>query len=220
MIAKIQKTAVQAVSFIVIFSLLSSCLSSNEEAFTISKWKSASKDQRRGMADDFLKKYDTKGMTLDQLKEILGPPDYEHDSWMYNLSLNGPPPPGPQPGAVFLKHPQLCIHFKEGVVEKITVCHGLSETDGQMKAEKQFDPRLWRISHPPERLKLVEDLINSSMLIGHNKAEVSRRLGEPDAKSDSHEIEYDLGVRMIDMVTLTFVLGDDGKVTDAEKIEH
>jgi hypothetical protein len=193
---------------------------STSDPFDATKWKSATKDERRRMADDFLKKHNTIGMTVAQLKEILGPLDYEHDSWMYNLSLNGAPPAGPQTGSVFLKHPQLCVHFKEGVVDGVTVCNGLGEGYNQMKDDIQFHSDLWKASNPPDRLKMVESLINSNPLKGRSKEEVRQRLGDPDGQSKSHEIEYDLGIRMIDTVTLTFVLGDDGKVTDAQKIEH
>ncbi len=172
------------------------------------------------MAKDFLNKHDGKGMTVAQLKEILGPPDYEHDSWMYNLSLSGAPPPGPQTGAVFLEHPQLCVYFKEGVVEKPAVCHGLVGPDEEMKDELQFDPHLWKVSKPPDRLKMVGSLINSNTLTGRNKDEVRQKLGGPDDQSERHEIEYDLGIRMIDSVTLTFVLDAEGKVTDGQIIEH
>ena len=41
-----------------------------------------------------------------------------------------------------------------------------------------------------------------------------------DDRSERHEIEYDLGFRMIDPVTLTFALDASGEVTDAKVIEH
>jgi hypothetical protein len=193
---------------------------SSSEPFDSTKWKSATEDERRRMADDFLKKYNTIGMTVAQLKEILGPPDYEHDSWMYNLSTSGAPPPGPQTQTVFVKHPRLCVHFKEGAVEKLTVCNGLAVHDEEVKDDMQFDPNLWKVSSPADRLKMVESLISSDTLTGRNKGEVKQRLGEPDDQSERHEIEYDLGIRMIDTVTLTFVLDAEGKVTHAQKIEH
>jgi hypothetical protein len=197
-----------------------SLFSSPFTPFDSAKWKSSDEDERRRMADDFLKKYNTIGMTVEQLKELLGPPDDEHDSWMYNLSLNGAPPDGPQTEDVFLKHPQLCVRFKGGVADGLGVCHGLAELDYQMKDDVQFHPDLWKASNPADRLKMVKSLISSSLVRGWNKEEVRERLGAPDGQSDRHEIEYELGVRMIDTVTLTFVLSDDGKVTNAQKVEH
>jgi hypothetical protein len=172
------------------------------------------------MAKDFLKKHDTKGMTIDRLKELLGSPDSEHDSWQYNLSTNGVPPRGPQTEAVFLMHPQLCVHFKEGVVNEVASCHGLGLADDRKTITARFDANLWRLSGPPERLNMVANLIKSEILKGRDKDEVKQILGNPDAQSETREIEYSLVFRMVDIVTLTFIIGEDGRISDARIIEH
>ena len=196
------------------------CGSSGGEEFSVSKWKAATKDQRRRMAEDFLKKYNSTGMSLEQVKELLGEPDYEHDSWRYNLSPNGPPPSGAQTEAVFLQHPQLCIHFKEGIVNEVDTCHGLGEEDDKRKNTAEFNADLWKKSRPQERLNMLASLLNSGILKGRGKEKVKQVLGNPDAQDEERIIEYDLGFRMLDMVTLTFTLGEGGKVLDAKIIEH
>lgn len=64
-------------------------------------------------------------MTLDQVRGLLGDSDYEDDTWAYNLSLNGAPPPGPQTIRLLLNYPQLYVHFREGLLDKVSATHGL-----------------------------------------------------------------------------------------------
>ncbi len=185
------------------------------QGFSPSRWKAASKDDRRGMAPKFLKTYDTKGLNVEQLKELLGEADYERDVWIYNLSTKGQPPRGPHTSDVFLDFPQLYVHFREGRVEHVAVTDRL-----ELRDEVKFEPELWKSSSPPNRLKMTASLIGSKVLERLLKAEVKQLLGAPDAESEEHQIEYDLGLRMVDTVTLTFTLDQDRRITRAEIIEH
>jgi hypothetical protein len=67
-------------------------------------------------------------MTVEQLKALLGEPDYETGIWTFNLSSNGAPPRGPHPSTVFLEYPQLYVHFKERKVDKLSVTDQLNLT--------------------------------------------------------------------------------------------
>ena len=209
------RTTLLAIALSFTLCSLACSITSGDQSFTISGWKAASKDERRRMTKDFLKKYDTKGITVAQIKELLGDPDYEHDTWSYNLSLKGAPPPGPQTIKVFLEYPQLYVSFREGRVDSLSETYGL-----QLKDEIKFDVKLWQAGKPPERLKMITNLKENDILRGRNKDEVQQLLGSPDGQSERHEIEYDLGTRMIDTVTLTFTLNTDGTVSDAQVIEH
>jgi len=167
------------------------------------------------MAKDFLKKYNTKGMALAQIKELLGEHDYENDSWTYHLSVKGAPPSGPQNMQVFSEHPQLHVHFREGKVESFSMTQGV-----QPNKEVSFDSELWKASTAQERLRMAASLIGSGILKGRNKEAAQQLLGPPDGQSEKREVEYDLGIRMIDVVTLTFTINNDGAVSDAQIIEH
>jgi hypothetical protein len=162
------------------------------------------------MAKSFLSKYTTKGMTLDQLNELLGDPAYETDVWTYNLSTNGPPPPGTHPVKLFLQYPQLYAHFKEGKLDKLSVTYQLDLLD-----DISFDAGRWKSNERSVRLKMAASLVASGVLIGRTKTDARRVLGDPDSESAKRVISYDLGFRMVDMVTLDFILDKDGRVLEA-----
>ena len=183
--------------------------------FSVSRWKTASKDERRLMADDFVRKVDTMGMTVDELKRLLGNPDFEQDFWSYNLSVEGAAPAGPQNIDVFLDHPQLYVQFREGRVETLSVTDGLD-----LSTDLTFSAPVWRQSKPADRLRMTASLMSDEVLKGLSKQEVEQMMGVPDSKSESHEVEYDLGYRMIDLVTLTFTLDAAGEVVSAKVVEH
>jgi len=43
---------------------------------------------------------------------------------------------------------------------------------------------------------------------------------ETQIEREEQEVAYELGYRIIDLVTLTFYFGTDGRVSDASIIEH
>jgi hypothetical protein len=190
-------------------------LYSNQQ-FTTLKWKQADGySEREQMAENFLKKQDTRGMTLDQLKELLGEPDYGLYVWMYNLGVNGPPPPERQGTQVYYQHPQLYVYFEGLRVRDVRVLL----VDG-LKEDLKFDSDAWKSSRPTDRLRMAQNLISSETLKSHDKDEVRQTLGDPDEERKYQQVEYALGYRMIDLVTLTFDFDADGKISDARIIEH
>lgn len=205
----------KALTCFLLASTLSACSAiSAAQSFTVSRWKTASKDERRWMAESFLSKYRTKGMTLDQLKELLGNPDYETDIWTYHLSTNGAPPPGPHPIKLFLQYPQLYAHFKEGKVDELSVTYQLNLPD-----DLSFDAGRWKSNEPSVRLNMAASLIASGMMIGLRKLDAREILGAPDSESKKRVVSYDLGLR-IDVTTLDFTLDEDGRVLEAEIHDH
>jgi hypothetical protein len=206
----------EAGTAVILATALVGCgLLSASQSFEVLAWKSGSKDERRHMAPDFLKRYQTKGMSVSELKVMLGDPDREYDIRSYDLSASGPPPRGTQNVTVFRKHPQLYVHFKEGRVDRLDFTFGLPLPRGP-----KFESQLWKVSKPSDRLKMCADLIDSKVLEGVNEHQLTQLLGPPNGKGEKHEIEYDLGFRGIDMVTLTFTLDDNGRVSQAEILEH
>jgi hypothetical protein len=194
--------------------LIGCSVRSDVRDFTVSKWKNASKDDRREMAKDFLEKYKASEMTLEQIRSLLGEPENEHDTWEYNLSSKGAPPRGPQTIKALSEFPQLYVHFKDGLVVDTSVTLGLLLTDG-----KKFDSAIWKVS-PGDRSTMVLDLTNSNLLVGLAKTDVQMLLGSADREGERHELEYHLGYRMLDLVTLTFTVGPDGRILAAQIIEH
>ena len=166
------------------------------------------------MAKSFLSKYTTKGLTLDQLKELLSDPDYETDIWTYHLSTNGASPPGPHPINLFLQYPQLYAHFKEGKVDELSVTYQLDLPD-----DLSFDAGRWKSNEPSVRLKMSASLIASGKMIGLRKPDARGILGAPDSESKKRVVSYDLGLR-IDVTTLDFTLNEDGRVLEAEIHDH
>jgi hypothetical protein len=187
----------------------------SNRTFSVSRWKTASKDERRLMADDFLKKVDTVGMTVDELKRPLGNPDHELDSWSYGLRGKVVLPAGSQNLDAVLQHPQLYVQFRDGKVESLSITDDLDLGD-----ELTFNPTLWKESKASDRLRMTASLMSSETLKGLSKEEVEQLIGGPDGKDENHEIEYDLGYRMMAMVTLTFTLDAAEEVIDAKVIEH
>jgi hypothetical protein len=201
----------KALTCFLLASTLSACSAiSAAQSFAVSRWKTASKDERRRMAKSFLSQYTTKGMTLDQLKELLGDPDFETDIWTYHLSTNGAPPPGPQSINLFLQYPQLYAHFKEDKVDELSVTYQLNLSD-----DLSFDAGRWKSNEPNVRLKMAANLIASRIMIGLRKPDAKLILGTPDSESKKRVVSYDLGLRMVDMVTLDFTLDEGGRVLEA-----
>ena len=62
---------------------------------------------------------------------------------------------------------------------------------------------------------MAASLIASGLLIGSTKADARAVLGGPDSEIAKRVISYDLGFRMVDMVTLDFTLDDDDRVLEA-----
>lgn len=60
--------------------------------------------------------------------------------------------------------------------------------------EKPFNSEDWR-NHPEDRHEMVDNLIQSQLLIGNTKDEVIRRLGEPlqIVNSDKNGLIYSIG---------------------------
>jgi hypothetical protein len=201
----------QALTAIILGAAFLACdpISANQ-SFNVSRWKTSSKDERRLMAKDFLNKYTMKGRTVDQIKELLGDPDYETDIWSFSLSDKGAPPPGPHTVKVFLEYPQLYVHFKEGKVDELSVTDQLKLAD-----DLRFDPTFWKSSEPPVRLKMAGSLIASGLLKGLTKRDAMGLLGAPESESEDRVISYNLGIRRLDLVTLDFRLDKDGRVLEA-----
>ena len=201
--------------FIIMMLNLTGCNEISAQSFSVAGWKSASKDERRRIARDFLNKYTTKGMSLSQLKELLGEPDYEIDVWTFNLSANGAPPSGPHQIKFFLDYPQLFVHFREGKVHEVSVTYQLD-----LPNDLRFEAPGWKTNEPIVRLRMAANLIASGVLKGLTKRESRELLGTPDRESERRLISYDLGLRMVDVVTLYFTLDNDGRVVDARIYEH
>lgn len=167
------------------------------------------------MANDFLEKYDTRGMTLDELRALLGEPDFGPHAWMYNLSLDGPPPPGRQETSVYYRHPQLYVYFEGLRVHDVRVILADDLREGLT-----FDSEVWKTSDAPVRRKMSASLIRSGILKSSNKYDVRRILGNPDKEREEEQFEYSLGYRIIDLVTLSFTFDANGKVSEAKIFEH
>ena len=167
------------------------------------------------MAEDFLKKYQTRGMSVDQIKELLGEPDFGSESWRYNLNLDGSATSQQQVDRTNIPNQYFWIVFQGLHVEQLGITNRQDMKDGL-----EFDSILWKAGQARERVKMVASLVESGIMKGRSKGEVREILGKPDAESEKREIEYNLGVRMIDYETLTFTLDDEGKVSEARIIEH
>ncbi|MEX2285122.1 MAG: hypothetical protein WEE89_21730 [Gemmatimonadota bacterium] len=188
--------------------------SSFEQDFSVAEWRTAKPRERARMATDFLRTHDVIGMSEAELKQLLGEPTNESDSWTYDLSENGPPPAGPQPSQVFMKHPQLYVFFKQGRVSIASPTYML-----ELRDDVVFDPRFWA-PRTPARLAMVYDLLNRRLLISLDKPQVLRLLGPPDQKTEARTLSYDLGMRMLDGVTLTFTMDSVNRVTRGRILEH
>lgn len=180
---------------------------SSDQSFSVAEWQKAAPKQRRLMAEDFLRQHNVVGMGEAELTQLLGEPNSERDSWEYNLTENGPPPSGPQPSQVFLKHPQLYVFFRKGRVHSVSTTYKL-----ELRDEVVFDPRFWA-PQTSARLGMTYDLINRRILLSLDKQQVEKLLGPPDQKADVRRLDYDLGMHMVDPVTLSFTLDENDRVT-------
>jgi len=167
------------------------------------------------MAEDFLARHETKGTTLSELRELLGEPDSGPYAWMYDLSVNGAPPSGHQPTQVYFERPQLYVYFEGLFVRDVRVI-----LSAELKDNLKFDPDLWKASRPADRLRMVPSLLTGNLLKGRSKYDVRQVLGNPDRERETDEIQYSLGERFIDLVTLSFTRDSDGRISDAQIIEH
>jgi hypothetical protein len=194
-------------------ALLFACMACNDtssdQPFSVAEWQKAAPKQRRLMAEDFLRQHNVVGMREAELTQLLGEPNSERDSWEYNLTENGPPPSGPQPSQVFLKHPQLYVFFRKGRVHSVSTTYKL-----ELRDEVVFDPRFWA-PQTAARLGMTYDLINRRILLSLDKQHVRQLLGAPDQKADLRRLDYDLGTHMVDPVTLSFTLDENDRVTQA-----
>ena len=185
-----------------------------EKPFSVDEWKNAAPEERRLMATDFLRRHNVVGLPESELTRLLGEPNAEQDSWEYNLTENGPPPGGPQPSQVFLKHPQLYVFFRKGRVHSVSTTYKL-----ELRDEVVFDPRFWA-PQTSARLGMTYDLINRRILLSLDKPQVRQLLGPPDQKADARRLDYDLGTRVVEPVTLSFTLDDKNRVTQGRILEN
>src|ERR1043165_2073708 len=153
---------------------LSGCATSSNREFSLSTWKSATPRARRQMADNFLKKYETKGLTVDQVKELLGEPDFGPDVWRYDLNADGSPVSQPRDNVVETANQYLWVQFQGLGVEEGRVTNSAEVRDGV-----EFDSDLGKAVKSGERVRRVGSLIQNGILQTRRKDEVRQILGEP-----------------------------------------
>jgi hypothetical protein len=162
------------------------------------------------MAQDLLKKNEVRGLSLNELKELLGEPDYEDDNWCYGIAGDD--------GTLANRVPldlEVCVSFKEGLASDVGTTYSV-----KLSEDRVFDPTRWRLSKPSDKRAMTRSLIDSEILINKSKKEVQELLGEPGRKSSNLKIGYDLGARFIDHTYLVFVVDSDRKIIDAKIEEH
>jgi hypothetical protein len=192
--------------FFTFLSMLCYCGCEPNRTFSVEAWKQATPEDRFWMADDFLRSVRTEGMTLDELKPLLGEPDYSQNTLVYHLS--GTIPPLVQAHEILSYHrPVLFVFFTKGVVT-YSRCQ-----NGDINATKPFDAAQWQNATPSQRSQMCGNLPD---LKGMAQTEVTAMLGAADEK----EVNYYLGYRGIDTQTLTFILNRDGKIILSENIAH
>ena len=190
----------------VVFILPSACVPNKK--YSTERWKKAKANDRRFMADDFLQTITTTGMSLDELLTYLGEPDYPQSTVVYYLDSDVPPLTTPI--EIFSQRPVLLIFLQDGVVTSTR--HPESAAGGR----KPFDASLWKVAPSSDRMAMCLSLLNDVTLVGMSVDDVEALLGTPDEQ----EINYDLGVRMIDAVTLTFIVDRNRNIICAQTIEH
>jgi hypothetical protein len=208
------------VSLIAMVPLLATCwmyAQSSQAEFSVSAWKAARPPERRKMADDFLKKYDAKSLTVKKIQELLGKPDYEYAVWAYRINTTDPKLISTSSDSEIFQDLELLVSFQQGVVSAVGLNHPL-----ELEEDKRFDSVQWKASKPAERMRMAASLMNSGILRNKTKQEVQSILGDADEKSNDNNIEigYDLGLRMIDHMYLVFVVSPDRKILDAKIVEH
>jgi hypothetical protein len=192
--------------FFIVFSALVFCGCEPNRKFSVESWKQASPKERYWMADDFLQSVETKGMTIDELKSLLGEPDYAQKTLVYYLDDKVSPLTQAHDLSSYYR-PVLLVFFTKGVVT-YTRCQ-----TGDTNAEKPFEAAQWQTATPAQRSQMCGNMLD---LKGMTEAEVIEILGE----ADETEANYYLGYRGLDTQTLTFILNRDGKTICAENIEH
>jgi hypothetical protein len=195
--------------------LLASCGTSSQTGFDASQWRMAPPGERRVMAKEFLKEYRTKALLVDDVKALLGDPDYEDDNWCYGIGASDSDSSEISSTRRVPRDLELCVSFKNGTVGDVGTTYTIKLTD-----DAKFNSTQWKASKPSGRIKMARNLIESELLLNKTKDEVRQILGEAERKSDKFEIGYDLGLRVIDHVYLVFVVGPDRKILDAKIEEH
>lgn len=185
---------------------------SKQIEFTVYGWKAAKPSERRWMAEDFLKKYDVKGLPFAQIKELLGEPSTETDPWHYKLDLKDSAwAKAANRNPDDYKDLELLVHFKGG-----RVSYSMLNYTFQPPEDLQFDSEKWLTGSPSLRMRMAVNLIQTEVLNGKTKQEVEQSLGRPGRRSENVEFYYDLGLRIMDHQYLLFVVGPDQKVIEAK----
>lgn len=188
---------------------------SHQTDFNPSAWRAAGPVERRKMAEEFLKKYDPRGSTIRETKELLGEPNYEHDLWSYDISIRGSRPTDVVRNIKVFEDLELLISFREGIVSEVGLNHNLN-----LDEDLSFDSAQWRVATSAERMKMAGNLISTRILRNKSKRDVEKLLGDANRKSEYIEMGYDLGLRVIDHIYLVFLVSFDGKILDAKIEEH
>lgn len=188
---------------------------SHQTQFMVGGWKAAPPAERRKMAEDFLKKYDTKGFTVEEIKDLLGEPDYVDDWWSYDISIRGSGSPETGPDSKAFEDLELRVFFREGIVSDVGLNHPLG-----LDEDTRFDAAQWKASKPAQRMKMTANLMNNRILENQTKQATQQILGDADRKPNNVEMGYDLGPRILDNLYLVFVLGSDRKILAAKIVEH
>jgi hypothetical protein len=193
---------------LLLFALLlpSGCLPNKK--FSAERWRQAKAKDRQWMADNFLQTVYTTGMSLDELTTFLGTPDYPQSSVIYYLDSEVPPLSDPL--EIWSQRPVLRIFLQEGVVTNTT------RPESAAGGSQPFDATRWKTSPPSERLAMCNSLLRDVTVNGMAADEVELLLG----RADEQEVSYDLGVRLVKAVTLTFIIDRDRKIICAQTIEQ
>lgn len=197
--------------FLGLVLLLGSCGTSAQVPFETQQWKVAAPSQRREMAKDFLKRYRTNDLLVDEIKVLLGEPDYEDDNYCYSIGTSGSDSSNASSAQRIPRDLELCVSFRGGFSVDVGTTYTTKLTE-----DAQFNSSKWKASNPSEKIRMVRNLLASGLLLKKSKPEVIEILGEAEHKSDNVEIGYDLGPRVIDHVYLIFVVGPDRKILNAE----
>ena len=195
-------------AILTLFALLlpSACVPNKK--YSVERWKKGKERDRQFMADNFLQTVNTTGMSLDELVTYLGEPDYPQNTVVYYLDSDVPPLTTPP--EIWSQRPVLLIFLQDGVVTNTR------HPEGAAGGRKPFDASLWRVAPSADRMAMCLSLLNDITLQGMSIDDVESLLGRPDEQ----EVNYNLGVRMIDYVTLSFILDRDRNVVCAQTIEH
>ena len=186
--------------------LYSGCVPNKK--FAADRWRQSKPKDRQWMADDFLRSFNTTGMHLDDLRTTLGEPDYPLTSVIYYLDNDVPPPATPL--EIWGARPVLRVILQEGVVADV------SWPDNASGGRQPFDAAQWKTAPPTARLAMCTSLLNDVTLNGMPADEVETLLG----RADEQEVNYDLGVRMVTPLTLTFIIDRNLNILCAQTIER